>query len=156
MMSCLRLFLFLWNIKSRNKSKYGSLFYRVGGKRFVKWTAKSFKIWSIISTVSTCAPWFSFLLPPTAYPARTALLVTVFLCQVYLIYRLPYWILPEQCRSSSPINILISHLYWAYSTALYAQYNFSAISMQLCKNLETWNHILQSMIILRDYIFVVV
>ena len=25
---------------------------------------------------------FSFLLPPTSYPARTALLVTVFLCQV--------------------------------------------------------------------------
>ena len=28
---------------------------------------------------------FSFLLPPTSYPARTALLVTVFLCQVIII-----------------------------------------------------------------------
>ena len=28
--------------------------------------------------------WFSFLLPPTSYPARTSLLVTLFLCQIGL------------------------------------------------------------------------
>ena len=32
---------------------------------------------------------FSFLLPPTSYPARTALLVTVFLCQVIIIIIFP-------------------------------------------------------------------
>ena len=30
----------------------------------------------------TLTSWFSFLLPPTSYPARTSLLVTIFLCQV--------------------------------------------------------------------------
>ena len=29
----------------------------------------------------TVTSWFSYLLPPTSYPARTALLVTIFLCQ---------------------------------------------------------------------------
>jgi hypothetical protein len=32
----------------------------------------------------TITSWFSFLLPPTSYPARTSLLVTIFLCQVDL------------------------------------------------------------------------
>ena len=30
----------------------------------------------------TVTSWVSYLLPPTSYPARTSLLVTVFLCQV--------------------------------------------------------------------------
>ena len=30
----------------------------------------------------TITSWFSFLLPPTSYPARTSLLVTIFLCQI--------------------------------------------------------------------------
>ena len=30
----------------------------------------------------TATSWVSFLLPPTSYPARTSLLVTVFLCQI--------------------------------------------------------------------------
>ena len=34
------------------------------------------------STMFTLTSWVSYLLPPTSYPARTSLLVTVFLCQV--------------------------------------------------------------------------
>ena len=30
----------------------------------------------------TLTSWVSFLIPPTSYPARTTLLVTVFLCQI--------------------------------------------------------------------------
>ena len=30
----------------------------------------------------TITSWVSFLLPPTNYPARTTLLVTIFLCQI--------------------------------------------------------------------------
>ena len=34
------------------------------------------------TTMFTMTSWVSYLLPPTSYPARTSLLVTVFLCQV--------------------------------------------------------------------------
>ena len=34
------------------------------------------------TSMFTLTSWFSFLLPPTSYPARTSLLVTIFLCQV--------------------------------------------------------------------------
>ena len=34
------------------------------------------------TTMFTLTSWVSYLLPPTSYPARTSLLVTVFLCQV--------------------------------------------------------------------------
>ena len=30
----------------------------------------------------TVTSWFSYLLPPNSYPARTSLLVTTFLCQI--------------------------------------------------------------------------
>ena len=33
------------------------------------------------TTMFTMTSWFSYLLPPTSYPARTSLLVTIFLCQ---------------------------------------------------------------------------
>ena len=34
------------------------------------------------TSMFTMTSWVSYLLPPTSYPARTSLLVTVFLCQV--------------------------------------------------------------------------
>ena len=34
------------------------------------------------TTMFTVTSWFSYLLPPTSYPARTSLLVTIFLCQI--------------------------------------------------------------------------
>ena len=39
-------------------------------------------IYFIPTTMFTATSWVSHLLPPTSYPARTSLLVTVFLCQV--------------------------------------------------------------------------
>ena len=39
-------------------------------------------IYYIPTTMFTLTSWVSFLLPPTCYPARTTLLVTVFLCQI--------------------------------------------------------------------------
>ena len=39
-------------------------------------------IYFIPTTMFTITSWVSYLLPPTSYPARTSLLVTVFLCQV--------------------------------------------------------------------------
>ena len=33
------------------------------------------------TTMFTVTSWFSYLLPPNSYPARTSLLVTTFLCQ---------------------------------------------------------------------------
>ena len=39
-------------------------------------------IYFIPTTMFTAISWVSHLLPPTSYPARTSLLVTVFLCQV--------------------------------------------------------------------------
>ena len=39
-------------------------------------------VYFIPTTMFTVTSWVSFLLPPTSYPARTSLLVTVFLCQV--------------------------------------------------------------------------
>ena len=39
-------------------------------------------IYYIPTTMFTLTSWVSFLLPTTSYPARTTLLVTVFLCQI--------------------------------------------------------------------------
>ena len=39
-------------------------------------------VYFIPTTMFTVTSWVSYLLPPTSYPARTSLLVTVFLCQV--------------------------------------------------------------------------
>ena len=39
-------------------------------------------IFFIPTSMFTFTSWVSFLLPPTSYPARTSLLVTVFLCQI--------------------------------------------------------------------------
>ena len=39
-------------------------------------------VYHLPASMFTLTSWFSFLLPPTAYPARTGLLVTVFLCQI--------------------------------------------------------------------------
>ena len=36
----------------------------------------------IPTTLFTITSWVSFILPPTNYPSRTSLLVTVFLCQI--------------------------------------------------------------------------
>ena len=48
---------------ARNPSKFASIYY-------------------VPTSMFTLTSWVSFLLPPTSYPARTSLLVTVFLCQV--------------------------------------------------------------------------
>ena len=50
----------------RLKSRYGKYLY----------------IYFVPSTMFTITSWVSFLLPPTNYPARTTLLVTIFLCQI--------------------------------------------------------------------------
>ena len=39
-------------------------------------------VYFIPTSMFTATSWVSYLLPPTSYPARTSLLVTVFLCQV--------------------------------------------------------------------------
>ena len=39
-------------------------------------------VYHLPAAIFSLTSWFSFLLPPTAYPARTGLLVTVFLCQI--------------------------------------------------------------------------
>ena len=39
-------------------------------------------VYFIPTSMFTMTSWVSYLLPPTSYPARTSLLVTVFLCQV--------------------------------------------------------------------------
>ena len=60
-------------------------FYSVPGFR-MSLTSRAEKylwVYYLPTSLFTITSWFSFLLPPTAYPARTALLVTVFLCQVW-------------------------------------------------------------------------
>ena len=44
--------------------------------------SKYIYIYFIPTSMFTASSWVSHLLPPTSYPARTSLLVTVFLCQV--------------------------------------------------------------------------
>ena len=44
--------------------------------------SKHIYVYFIPTSMFTVTSWVSFLLPPTSYPARTSLLVTVFLCQV--------------------------------------------------------------------------
>ena len=39
-------------------------------------------VYYLPTSMFTITSWFSFLLPPTSYPARTSLLVTIFLCQI--------------------------------------------------------------------------
>ena len=39
-------------------------------------------VYFIPTIMFTFTSWVSYLLPPTSYPARTSLLITVFLCQV--------------------------------------------------------------------------
>ena len=41
-------------------------------------------VYYLPTSMFTVTSWVSFLLPPTSYPARTSLLVTVFLCQIGL------------------------------------------------------------------------
>jgi len=59
-------------------------FYSVPGIRISLTTRPEKFLWVyyVPAALFTITSWFSFLLPPTAYPARTALLVTVFLCQI--------------------------------------------------------------------------
>ena len=39
-------------------------------------------VYYLPTSMFTVTSWVSFLLPPTSYPARTSLLVTIFLCQI--------------------------------------------------------------------------
>ena len=41
-------------------------------------------VYYLPTSMFTVTSWVSFLLPPTSYPSRTSLLVTVFLCQIGL------------------------------------------------------------------------
>ena len=45
-------------------------------------SSKYIYIYFVPTTMFTLTSWVSFLIPPTSYPARTTLLVTVFLCQI--------------------------------------------------------------------------
>ena len=60
------------------------IFYSIAGLKIhlVSKYEKYLLIYYIPSTMFTLTSWVSFLLPPTCYPARTTLLVTVFLCQI--------------------------------------------------------------------------
>ena len=42
-------------------------------------------VYYVPSSMFTVTSWVSHLLPPTSYPARTSLLVTVFLCQIGIL-----------------------------------------------------------------------
>ena len=59
-------------------------FYSIAGLKIELQSryAKYIYIYYIPTTMFTLTSWVSFLLPPTCYPARTTLLVTVFLCQI--------------------------------------------------------------------------
>ena len=43
---------------------------------------KAILVYFLPTSMFTVTSWFSFLIPPTSYPARTSLLVTIFLCQI--------------------------------------------------------------------------
>ena len=45
-------------------------------------TEKCLLVYFLPTSMFTITSWFSFLLPPKSYPARTSLLVTIFLCQI--------------------------------------------------------------------------
>jgi len=57
--------------------------FSIGGIeiRLVRDATKFSSIYYLPTTMFTLTSWVSFLLPPTSYPARTAILVTIFLCQ---------------------------------------------------------------------------
>jgi len=59
-------------------------FYSTAGIRLVlkHQPMKSLLVYFLPTSMFTITSWFSFLLPPTSYPARTSLLVTIFLCQI--------------------------------------------------------------------------
>ena len=58
--------------------------YSVVGLKFTFETLYTRYMWVyyLPTSMFTVTSWVSFLLPPTSYPARTSLLVTVFLCQI--------------------------------------------------------------------------
>ena len=51
---------------------------------FVNRYSKYLWVYYLPTSMFTVTSWVSFILPPTSYPARTSLLVTVFLCQIGL------------------------------------------------------------------------
>ena len=59
-------------------------FYSTAGIKMVlkHQPEKCLLVYFLPTSMFTITSWFSFLLPPTSYPSRTSLLVTVFLCQV--------------------------------------------------------------------------
>jgi hypothetical protein len=61
-------------------------FYSVPGIRILLANRPGKYVWVyyLPTSLFTLTSWFSFLLPPTSYPARTALLITIFLCQINL------------------------------------------------------------------------
>ena len=61
-------------------------FYSVVGLKLTFETMYMRYMWVyyLPTSMFTVTSWVSFLLPPTSYPARTSLLVTVFLCQIGL------------------------------------------------------------------------
>ena len=69
--------------KTKSKGWAGG-YYSVAGLKIdlVSRYDKYIYIYYIPTTMFTLTSWVSFLLPPTCYPARTTLLVTVFLCQI--------------------------------------------------------------------------
>ena len=58
------------------------------------------------TSMFTLTSWFSFLLPPTSYPARTSLLVTIFLCQVIISLFVTSLVASLYC-SCMPVSILV-------------------------------------------------
>ena len=64
----------------------GGVFSVVGLKIRLKTVyMKYIWVYYLPTTMFTLTSWFSFLLPPTSYPARTSILVTIFLCQVNVV-----------------------------------------------------------------------
>ena len=67
----------------------------------------TFMFTSCRPSMFTVTSWFSFLLPPNSYPARTSLLVTFFLCQVNILIN---WPIRAQYFSNRPITGRYLHL----------------------------------------------
>ena len=71
--------------ETKKKSWFSNdIVYSIAGLKIelVSKYEKYILIYYLPSTIFTLTSWVSFLLPPTCYPARTTLLVTVFLCQI--------------------------------------------------------------------------
>ena len=61
----------------------GKFYSTAGIKMVLKYKPeKCLLVYFLPTSMFTITSWFSFLLPPTSYPARTSLLVTIFLCQI--------------------------------------------------------------------------